>query len=51
MALGRALLSPFKLGDEEDRAAGADQLEMGGLVYLAVDRDGGLFFEVVAQAG
>jgi hypothetical protein len=39
------------LGDEEDFAAGADRLEIGGFVDLAVDRDGGFFFEMVAEAG
>ena len=43
-------LTPFELGDEEDLAAGADRLKIGGLVDLAVDRDGGFLFEVVAEA-
>src|SRR6516164_2882632 len=43
--------APFELGDEEDFAAGSDRLEIGGLVDLAVDRDGGFFFEVVPEAG
>jgi hypothetical protein len=30
---------------------GADRLEIGGLVDLTVDRDGGFFFEVMAEAG
>ena len=40
----------FEFGNEENLAAGLDRLEIGGFVDLAVDRDGGLFFEVVAQA-
>src|SRR3984893_11394184 len=39
----------FKFGDEEDLAAFADRLEIGGLVERAVDGDGGFFFEVVAE--
>jgi hypothetical protein len=46
--LNYGALSPFELGDEEDLAAGADRLEIGGLVDLTVDGDGGFFFEVVA---
>src|SRR5438270_14003981 len=45
------VLSPFELGDEEDLAARANRLEIGGLVDGAVDRDGGFFFEVMAEAG
>ena len=48
---GRLKLPPFELGDEEDLAARADRLEIGGLVDLAVDCDGGFFLEVVAEAG
>src|SRR6267142_5489831 len=40
----------FEFGDEEDLATRADRLEIGGLVEGAVDRDGGFFFEVMAQA-
>ena len=39
----------FEFGDEEDFTTGTDRLEIGGLVDLAVDRDGGLFFEVVTE--
>src|SRR5260370_18475651 len=42
---------PFELGDEKDLAAFADRLEIGGLVDRAVDRDGGFFDEVLAEAG
>ena len=44
-----SVLSAFEFGDEEDFAAFADRLEIGGLVDGAVDRDGGFFFEVVAE--
>src|SRR5712692_5368528 len=44
-------LPAFELGDEEDLAAFADRLEIGGLVDRAVDRDGGFFDEVLAEAG
>jgi hypothetical protein len=37
----------FKFGNKEDFAAFADRLEIGGLV----DRDGGFFFAVLAEAG
>jgi addiction module RelE/StbE family toxin len=43
--------TPFELWDEEDLAARADRLEIGGLVDRAVDCDDGFFFAVVAQAG
>jgi len=42
---------PFEFGDEEDFAAFADRLEIGGLVDGAVDGDGGFFFEALAEAG
>src|SRR5271154_1506706 len=42
----------FELGDEEDLAALADHLVIADLVVdLAVDRDGGLLLEVLAEAG
>jgi hypothetical protein len=41
-------LPSFELGDEEDFAAFADRLEIGGLVERAVDSDGGFFFEMLA---
>src|ERR1700737_450785 len=46
-----ARLTPLEFGDEEDFAAVADRLEIGGLVDRAVDRDGGFFDEVLAEAG
>src|SRR6202022_171622 len=46
-----ARLTPLEFGDEEDFAAVADRLEIGGLVDRAVDRDGGFFFEVLAETG
>jgi hypothetical protein len=45
------LSADFELGDEKDLAAGADRLEIGGLVDLAVNRDGGFLLELVADAG
>jgi hypothetical protein len=45
------VLSAFELGDEADLAARADRAQIGGLVDGAADRDGGLFLEVVAEAG
>src|SRR5262245_5808778 len=44
-------LPAFELGNEEDLATFADRLKIGGLVEGAVDRDGGFFFEVQAEAG
>src|SRR5215469_17725203 len=44
-------LSALELGDEEDFAAFADRLEIGGLMEGAVDRDGGLLFEMLTEAG
>ena len=44
-----AALTAFEFWDEEDFGAGADRLEIGGLVDLAVDGDGGFLFEVVAE--
>jgi hypothetical protein len=44
-------LTPFEFGDEEDFAAFADRLEIGGFVDGAVDGDGGFFFEMFAEAG
>src|SRR5438105_4324248 len=41
----------FELGDEEDFRAGLERLEVADLVDLAVDGDGGLLLEVLAQAG
>src|SRR6266704_6282752 len=41
----------FELRAETDLAALADRLEVGDLVDLAVDRDGGLLFQVLAEAG
>src|SRR5712692_2080970 len=43
-------LSAFKLGDEEDLAAFADRLEIGGLVDRAIDGDGGFLHEMIAEA-
>jgi hypothetical protein len=37
----------LKFGDEEDFAAFADRLEIGGLVDGTVDRDGSFFFEML----
>jgi len=42
--------SAFELRDEENLVARANWLEIDGLVDLAVDRDGGFFFEV-AESG
>jgi len=47
----RSSSSTLKLGDEEDFAAFADRLEIGGLVERAVDRYSGFFDEVFAEAG
>ena len=44
-------LSSFELGDEENFAARTDRLKIAGLVEGAVDGDGGLFLEVVAEVG
>ena len=44
----RGTLSPLEFGDEEDLAAFADRLEIGGLMQRAVDGDGGFLFEMVA---
>src|SRR5579862_2564925 len=41
----------FELGDEEDFAALTDRLVVSDLVDLAVDRDGGFFLQVLAEAG
>src|SRR5437762_11262304 len=47
---GGGALTAFELRDEEDLAALADLLEIAGLVVdLAVDRDGGLLFKVLAK--
>ena len=41
----------FEFRDEENLTARADRLEIGGFVDLAVDGDGGFFFEMVARPG
>ena len=46
-----SVLSAFEFGDEEDFAAFADRLEIGDFMDCAVDGDGGLFFEMLAEAG
>src|SRR6201987_3713714 len=43
------VLAPFEFGDEENFAAFADRLEIGGFVDRAIDRDGGFFFEMLAE--
>src|SRR5262245_43712389 len=43
-------LSALDLRDEEDFAALAERLQIADLVDLAVDGDGGLFFEMRAEA-
>jgi hypothetical protein len=40
----------FEFGDEDDLGVGADRPEIFGFVDLAVDGDGGFFFEVVPEA-
>jgi hypothetical protein len=47
----RGTLPSLEFGDEEDFATFADRLEVGGLVDCAVDRDGGFFDEMLAEAG
>jgi hypothetical protein len=47
----RRTFTPLELRNEKDLAALGDRLEIGSLVDRAVDRDGGFFFQVQAQAG
>src|SRR4051812_7742620 len=46
-----AALTALDLRDEEHLGARRDRLEVAGLVDRAVDRDGGLLLQVLAQTG